>query len=119
MILLRILLGLIVCAFAAHSQEWRYWGGDEGGTRFSKLKQINRSNVAKLKPAWTYRTGDSSDGKERPVRSAFEATPLIIDGVLYLTTPFNRLLALDATSGRELWKFDPKMDLDQPPQPLH
>ena len=95
------------------AQEWKHWGGDEGGTRFSRLKQINRSNVSKLEVAWTYRTGDSSDGKDLPFRSTFEATPLVVDGTLYITTGFGRLIALDAETGRELWKFDPKVDLDR------
>ncbi len=103
----------VFCSSVCAAEEWQYWGGDAGGTRFSRLKQINRSNVAKLEVAWTYRTGDSSDGKDLPFRSTFEATPLVVDGTLYITTGFGRLIALDADTGRELWKFDPKVDLDR------
>jgi len=74
------------------------------------LRQVDRSNVAKLKVAWTYRTGEKSDGSSMS-RTAFEGTPLAIGGRLYLTTPFNRLVALDAETGREIWAFDPKLDL--------
>jgi glucose dehydrogenase len=99
---------LLACAVSA--QEWPHYGGDAGGAKYSPLKQINRSNVTRLRPAWTYHTGDVSDGKTLLVRSSFEATPLIIDGVMYFTTPFCRLIALDAESGRELWVFDPRLD---------
>jgi quinoprotein glucose dehydrogenase len=96
------------------AQEWPYYGGDSGGMKYSPLKQINRDNVTRLKVAWTYHTGDVSDGKTYPVRSAFEATPLVIDGTLYVTTPFCRLIALEAETGREIWQFDPEIDKERP-----
>jgi glucose dehydrogenase len=105
---------LILLAAAAFAQDWPYYGGDAGGTRYSPLKEINRSNVTRLKVAWTYHTGEWSDGTKYPVRSAFETTPLAIDGILYLTTPFSRVIALDADTGRELWTFDPKLDRERP-----
>ncbi len=92
------------------AQEWRFHGGDAGGTRYSPLEQINRKNVTQLKVAWVHDTGDFSDGTEYPTRSAFEATPLVVDGVLYVTTPFCRLIALNAESGEKLWDFDPQID---------
>ena len=64
----------------------------------------------RLKPAWIFHTGDVSDGTRWPTRSAFEATPLVVDGVMYVTTPFSRLIALEAETGKELWAFDPRMD---------
>ena len=96
------------------AQEWRHYGGDAGGTRFSPLAQINRKNVSNLRVAWTYRTGDLSDGTVLPTRSAFECTPLVIDGVMYVTTPFARVVALEAETGKELWSFDPKLDKKRP-----
>jgi glucose dehydrogenase len=105
----RILL-LLITAGLTFAQDWQSYGGDPGGTRYSPLKEINRSNVAKLKTAWTYHTGDVSDGTEYPVRSAFEATPLMIDGVLYVVTVFGRLIALEPETGKQLWAFDPKLD---------
>ena len=90
--------------------EWHSYGGDPGGTKYSRLDQINKKNVATLKVAWTFDTGDFSEGTEYPTRSTFEATPLAIDGVLYVTTPFDRLVALDPETGEKLWDFDPQID---------
>ena len=76
-------------------QDWPVYGGDPGNSRYSTLKQINRSNIAQLKAIWVYHTGDTSDGSRYPVRSTFESTPLVIDGVMYVTTPFSRVIALN------------------------
>ena len=101
----------IVPAQQTTDEEWPYYGHDSGGMRYSRLTQINRSNVAKLKIAWVYHTGDISDGTNYPRKSEFESTPVLVDGTLYVTTPFNRVIALDPTSGRERWAFDPKINL--------
>ena len=90
--------------------DWPSWGGDEGGQRYSPLKQIDKSNVGRLRRAWTFHTGEISDGKTYPTKSAFECTPIVLDGVMYITTPFCRVVALDPETGKELWSFDPKMD---------
>lgn len=100
---------LLLTASLVSAQEWRHYAGDAGGQKYSKLKQVHKGNVTQLKVAWTLHTGDVSDGKTFPVRSAFEATPLMVDGILYLSTPFNRLLAVDGESGKQLWAFDPKL----------
>ena len=92
------------------AQEWRYYGGDAHGTKYSSLTQINRKNVRNLKPVWVFDTGDFSDGANYPVRSAFETTPLVVDGVMYVPSSFHRLFALDAETGKVLWEFDPKYD---------
>ena len=92
--------------------EWAYYGHDAGGMRYSPLKQINRENVANLKVAWTFHTGDISDGHGRRKRSGFESTPLLVDATLYLTTPFNRVIALDPETGAQRWAYDPKIELD-------
>ena len=91
--------------------EWPNYGNDPGGMRYSPLTQINRDNVSKLKVAWVYHTGDVSAGKKYPRRSEFESTPIFIDGTLYLSTAFNRVVALDPASGKERWTFDPKINL--------
>jgi quinoprotein glucose dehydrogenase len=93
--------------------DWPYYGGDAGGSRYSPLTQIDKSNVAELKVAWEYHTGDVSDGSDNRRKSAFEATPIVADGAMYLTTPFNRVVALDPETGREKWSFDPKLDVDR------
>jgi quinoprotein glucose dehydrogenase len=77
--------------------------------RYSTLHQITRDNVAKLKPAWTYHTGALQPETALNRKAAFEATPLLIDGTLYLTTPFNRIVALDPATGAERWTYDPNV----------
>ena len=109
-LVLALLSILLLSLRIAFSQEWPHYGGDLGGTKYSSLDQINRENVSRLKVAWTYHTGDISDGSLYPVRSSFECTPLVLDGVLYLTTPFSRVVALEAETGKPLWAFDPKLD---------
>src|SRR5262245_33641444 len=96
------------------TSEWPYYGGDEGGSRYSQLTQINKANVTGLKVTWEYHTGDVSDGSKGRRRSAFEATPIVVDGTMYLTTPFNRVIALEPETGVEKWSFDPKIDLSGP-----
>jgi quinoprotein glucose dehydrogenase len=96
-------------------QGWPAYGGDPGGNRYSALKQIDRSNVASLKPAWTYRTR-AFEGREDVIgRTAFEATPILAENRLYLCSPFNEAIALDPASGAELWRFDAKIDKNQRP----
>jgi membrane-bound PQQ-dependent dehydrogenase (glucose/quinate/shikimate family) len=109
-----IILVCLLPAGISFAQEWPFYGGDAGGMRYSPLAQINRSNVQQLQVAWTYHTGDLSDGTKYPVLSAFECTPLVVDGVMYLTTPFSRVIALDSETGKERWAFDPKLDKNKP-----
>jgi len=93
-------------------EEWPYYGHDAGGMRYSPLTQINRENVTQLKVAWTFHTGDISDGHGDRKRSGFESTPLLVGGTLYLTTPFNRVIALNPETGEQRWAYDPKIGLD-------
>ena len=108
----RYLIAVAAVATLA-AQEWPYYGGDAGGGKYSKLDQITRGNVTRLRPAWTFHAGDVSDGKSSPNRSAFETTPLVADGVMYLTTPFCRLIALEAETGKQLWAYDPQLRQDR------
>jgi quinoprotein glucose dehydrogenase len=94
--------------------DWPYYGGDAGGSRYSRLTQIDKSNVAQLKVAWEYHTGDVSDGSGGRRKSAFEATPVVVDGTMYVSTPFSRVVALDPETGGEKWSFDPKINLQAP-----
>src|SRR2546429_964376 len=91
--------------------EWPNYGNDRGGMRYSPLSQINRENVSKLQVAWIFHTGDVSDGSRDRKRSGFEATPILVDGALYFSTPFNRVIALDPKTGKQRWAYDPKIDL--------
>jgi len=99
-------------AESATDEDWAYYGHDAGGMRYSPLTQINRENVSTLKVAWTFHTGDVSEGHGDQKRSGFETTPLLVDGTLYFTTPFNRVIALDPETGTQRWAYDPKIDLD-------
>ena len=82
--------------------EWRNYGHDPGGARFSSLKQINNTNVQRLQRAWTFEVAPTPNSGI----SAFETTPLMVDGALYFTTETSRAIALDADTGKELWVFD-------------
>jgi quinoprotein glucose dehydrogenase len=86
--------------------EWPVYGRDPGGARFSPLTQITRENVASLQVAWTYHTGvpDMSGMSHNP--PALEVTPLVVGGLLYLSTPTGRIVALDPATGVERWSFD-------------
>src|SRR5437764_598693 len=85
-------VALAVRAQAA-DQNWPNTGGDKGGSRYSTLTQINGENVSKLEVAWTFHTGDG--GKQTTI----ECTPVVIDGVMYVTTAGTKVVALDAETG--------------------
>lgn len=92
--------------------DWPAYGRDAGGERFSPLDEIRRENVTSLEVAWTFRTGDAYQPKNgRP--TAHEATPLHIDGTLYLSTPAGRVFALDPVTGQQRWVYDAKVPLDR------
>src|SRR3954471_15927216 len=78
------------------ASNWLSHGRDYSNQRFSPLKQINKGNVKRLAPAWTFNSG---------VSSTFQTTPIVADGVMYLSLPFNHVVALDAKTGRELWRY--------------
>jgi quinoprotein glucose dehydrogenase len=105
-----ILAGWGACAAAQTAVDWPNYGNDPGGMRHSSLAQITRDNVGTLKVAWVFHTGDVSDGQDGRRRSGFETTPLLVDGKLYLSTPFNRVIALDPATGKQIWAFDPEID---------
>ena len=90
----------------ARAQDWPAYGGDAGGMRYSGASQIDRSNVSRLAVAWTYHTGEAARRGDTFRFGAFEGTPILADGKLLLCTPFNRLIALDPATGREIWAFD-------------
>jgi quinoprotein glucose dehydrogenase len=93
---------------ASSDSNWVAYGRDQAGTRFSPLTQIARDNVRRLAIAWTYRTGEASQSTKQATK--FEATPLMVDGTLYLSTPFGRVIALDPATGKQRWVFDAKVD---------
>jgi alcohol dehydrogenase (cytochrome c) len=82
---------------ASEPQNWLSYGGNYNAWRYSSLDQINRQNVKRLLPAWAFQTGKSEGG--------FSCTPIVADGVMYITSPGNRLFALNAATGEELWHY--------------
>jgi glucose dehydrogenase len=88
--------------------EWGAYGHDAAGTKHSPATQITRANVKNLVPVWTYRTGDFALGD---AMARDETTPLFVDNVLYASTPFGGVRAIDGDTGAELWSFDSELDL--------
>jgi quinoprotein glucose dehydrogenase len=108
-----ILAGTWLVASAAAGElgvGWPNYGGDPGGTRYSKLAQITPRNVASLVKAWEYHTGDMSDSSGAVSATYFQATPILFEDLLYFCTPFNGIVALDPATGHERWSYDPKVD---------
>ncbi len=115
--LLWIGLGVFAAACAAHrlgtgplrsTVEWTAYAHDSGGTKYSPAAQITRENVHTLQPVWTYRTGDFAIGD---AMARDETTPLFVDNVLYASTPFGGVRAIDGDTGTEHWSFDSQLDL--------
>jgi quinoprotein glucose dehydrogenase len=90
----------VSAAKAQKSQDWPVINGDDAGDHYSPLTQINRANVSELRVAWTFDTGE---------KGGLETNPLVIAGTVYGCTPSHKILALDATSGKLLWKFDSRI----------
>ncbi len=93
----------LVSAQAA-ANDWPAYGRDRGGERYSPLTGIDRGNVRRLAPAWEYSTGEAAVKMMQSV--SFEATPLVLNGVMYLSTPLGRVISLDAETGKERWVTD-------------
>lgn len=117
---MRYLLVLLLCTTEWYfvrqtapldNEDWPAYGGNPGGTRYSPLTQINTTNVGKLKLAWSYDTGENKDSDERT--GDIQCQPIVVHGVLYGTTPNMKLFAVDATTGKQRWKFDPFADPDK------
>lgn len=105
-LLLFVFLSLACGDAADPYRTWEVYGGDASSSQYSSLDQINRENVHRLEVAWVYHTGDHEpDGY-----SQIQCNPLIVDGVLYGTTPRLKLFALDAATGAHRWTFDPYAD---------
>ena len=92
----------------AADSDWPYYVGDQGGLKYSSVADINRSNVAQLALAWQWQTGEEPLARYGTSPGMFEATPVMVAGVLYLSTPYNRVVALDPESGHERWSYDPQ-----------
>jgi membrane-bound PQQ-dependent dehydrogenase (glucose/quinate/shikimate family) len=100
----------VKAAGPAAEYNWPEYGRTPTSTRFSPLAQITSANVTKLQVAWSYRTGDTPREADKGLEFTFEATPLKIGDTLYFCTPHSIVIALDAETGAERWRHDPKID---------
>ncbi|MGH6871542.1 MAG: pyrroloquinoline quinone-dependent dehydrogenase [Rhizomicrobium sp.] len=96
-------------SFAADTG-WPAYGGDPGGQRYSTARDITPDNVTHLKKVWTYSTGDMKTKPDAEKQAAFEDTPILAGGRLYVCSPFNEISALDPGTGKQIWRFDPHID---------
>jgi len=94
----------------AADQTWAFYGADEGGQRFSPAAQVTPANVAELKPAWRFSTGDMASRGQEMKHASFENTPIMAGGRVYVCSPFNEVFALDPGTGARLWSYDPRID---------
>ena len=92
---------LHLTARAGENVDWPVYRGDPKGNQYAAIAQIHAANVHRLRRAWEYRTGDADQ------RSTMHVNPIVVNGVMYITTPALKAVALDAATGRELWSFDP------------
>src|ERR1700734_2302528 len=104
-------IALLCCAFCieplfAQELDWKYYGNDLYNSRFQSIDQINPSNVSQLKPAWTFHTGVAADPN-----MSMEMTPLVINGVMYITTGDDDVFALNPTTGKQIWHYSPASDM--------
>ena len=107
------LFGIGGLAFAAQAQQWPAYGGSLGGGQYSAAKQITPENVDQLEQVWVYNTGDFSHGENKTRKTTFEANPIYRDGKLFFCTPYNKVIALEPETGRELWSYEPTPKLDR------
>jgi quinoprotein glucose dehydrogenase len=112
-----LLVALLLFGHAySQSTDWPTYGNDPGGKRYSGASQINVNNVSRLKVAWTFRTGELEEykGNDAADDAAFEATPVMRDGVVYFSTASCKVFALDAATGKKKWSFHPHINLNEP-----
>src|ERR1041385_9354652 len=111
-IMTALLLAMSPAFLRGQAVDWSANGRDAQGTRYSPALEITRTNVNRLAVAWTYRTGETDPRFKTKKETSFEATPVVVDGTMYLGTPLGRVIALDQATGRERWVFDPKIKRD-------
>lgn len=91
-----LLTGLVLASSTVHANEWPVFGGNWNHQRYTESAQINAGNVNQLAPAWEFDTG---------IASSFQATPIVVDGIMYVSLPFNHVVALQADTGKQLWRY--------------
>ncbi|OKS87246.1 outer membrane protein assembly factor BamB family protein [Mucilaginibacter polytrichastri] len=116
---LRILTFILIVAFCyscsngyrqVADTDWPKYGGDNFGSRYSPLSQINKDNVKDLKIAWSYETGDNKDTTKRPIN--LQCQPIVVHGIMYGTSPRLKAFAVEASTGKELWRIDPYKNIE-------
>jgi quinoprotein glucose dehydrogenase len=105
--------GLSVYQSEIDEGEWVAYGRTAAGQRYSPLADITPQNVGNLEVAWTYQTGELRSGED-PEETTYQVTPLVVQDMMYICTPFGTVIALDPVTGQERWRFDPQ--LQQPPR---
>lgn len=110
-----VLFGLLshTAISAPDYSTWTHYGGGQQGLQYSSLAQLNPDNVAGLRIAWVYRTGELSENAAR--RYAFQVNPVMVDNTLFVSTGSGIVIALDPAKGEEIWRFDPQLDRSQSP----
>ena len=100
--------------------DWPAYGSLPGGSHYSTANEITPENVEHLELAWVHNSGDFREGQTDPeqdfggvAQSAFQATPIVVDDMLYYCSPFNRVFALNPATGEEIWMFDPEVNVDR------
>ena len=115
-------LGTLISAAVQAANDWPHYGGDEGGSHYSPLDQINRDNVGKLQLAWVFQTGELAQHPDKKAIASLNTTPLLLPEPagrsLVFCTAFNRIIALDPATGTERWTYDPGVD-QGPRQPRY
>jgi quinohemoprotein ethanol dehydrogenase len=106
-------IALLCCAFSieplfAQELDWPYYGNDQGNMRYQDIDQINPTNVSQLKPAWTFHTGVLPSAQPS---LTIEMTPLVVDGVMYVTSGIDDVFALNPTTGAQIWRYNPATDM--------
>ena len=96
--------------------DWPTYGGNPAGNRYSPLSQINLENVSRLQPAWTFDTGENKNLSADDRGMDIQCQPIVVNGVLYGTTPKHKLFAINAATGKQLWRFDPCADPNKKPR---
>jgi quinoprotein glucose dehydrogenase len=105
---------------ARNRDEWSAYGANKANTKYSPLDQIDKQNVSSLRVAWRWTSPDMEVVKQTPglVTGKFEATPIMVNGVLYTSTSLSQVAAIDPATGRTRWVYDPESWRNEPPPNL-
>ena len=107
-VLMLVALAAVSDGQAPTQLDWPFYGRTAGGTRFSPLTRITRDNVSKLVVAWRYHTGEPV--LELSKQPSLQVTPIVVDNVMYISTPLGKVMALDPATGREIWRYDARVN---------